>query len=104
MHLIRRIESDETAQGLRLQGLSGLNVEVLGRRLVAALAERSDLLDVAKQVATALEDLARGDRVDALQAGHQEPGAGHYSPTFEPPPDTGSDHSIEVFFTALRCY
>ena len=36
-------------------------MEVLGRRLVTALAESSDLLDVAEQVATALEDLARED-------------------------------------------
>ena len=46
----------------------------------------SDLLEVTEQAATALEDLAIGDRGDALQAGHQAPGAGHYSPTFEPPP------------------
>ena len=60
-NLIRRIHGEEAAQNLRLQWLSGLNMEVLGRRLVTALAESSDLLDVAEQVATALEDLARGD-------------------------------------------
>ena len=72
-HLIRQIESKEAAQGLVLQGLSGLNVEVLGRSLATALAESSDLLDVADQVATALENLAKGN---ALQTGHHAPGAG----------------------------
>ena len=38
-HLIRRIESEEAAQGLRLQVLSELNMGALERRLVAALAE-----------------------------------------------------------------
>ena len=95
-HLIWQIKSKEAAQGLRLQGLSGLNVKVLGRRLVTALAESSDLLDVAEQVATALEDLAKGDQGDALQTGHQAPGAGSSSPTFEPPLDASLDHSIGV--------
>ena len=84
-------QSEEAAQGLRLQGLSGINVEDLGRCLATALAESSDLLDVAEQVATALEDLANRD---ALQAGRHAPGAGTYSPTFEPPLDASLDHYI----------
>ena len=61
-------------------------MEVLGRRLVAALAENSDLLDLAQQVATALEDPTIGNRGDALKAEHKAPGAGHVSPTFDSPP------------------
>ena len=68
----------------------------LGRRLVTALAESSDLLDVAEQLATALEDLARGDQGDILQAGHHAPGAGPYAlqPHLRAALIASSDHSI----------
>ena len=47
---------------------------------MTALAQNNDILDVAKQVATSLEDLAGGVQGNALQTGHQATGAGSYSP------------------------
>ena len=66
-------------------------MEVLGRILATALAESSDLLDVADQVATALENLANRN---AIQTEHHAPKAGTYSPALEPHLDISPDLSI----------
>ena len=113
-HLVRWVKGEEAARGPGLQGLLGLNVQALDRTLAAALEESSDLLDLAEQVATALEELTgvppgRGNARQEEQQAHgpqqskQQPiddswmlPESNTSCFVDEPPGRDSDHSVKM--------